>query len=287
MKNRERKNINVCLDDAGVEEAYDICLETYSYHVYPKSIMDVILEVQDLDEDVLEKLGCIYSTMKFTERELHRYISVSNISFNGIMDELDLKYKLAKNVYPYIEKIQKRYTKEQERELFAFKNISALVHTLMDLIRVTATQQVNNRKRKMKLLLQIVSAVLKEAEDFWNKWKHEVEEILHNLPFETLHNEYGVHKKAVELMLPEVVATFLLDYKGGELLLHRLWMSAEGIIDRHDEWLEGYKQVLESLEKGFLLQENVPLKEQLYGLNNEIMVIVCESQMKGFDDDSL
>lgn len=200
------------------------------------------------------------------------------------MDELDLKYKLAKNVYPYIEKIQKRYTKEQERELLAFKNISALVHTLMDLIRVTAMEQVNNRKRKMERLLQIGSAVLKETEDFWNKWKYEAEEILHNLSIDEIGlifcHEYGVHEKAVELMLPEVVATFLLDYKGGELLLHRLWMSAEGMVDRHDKRLEGYKQVLEFLEKGFLLQKDVPLKEQLYGLNNEIMVIVSESQMK-------
>lgn len=284
MKNTRNKNIAFYFDD--VVSAYEVCLEAYSYHVYPKSVMDVILEVQDLDEDVVEKLECIFSTMKFTERALYKYVSLSDNSITGITDELDLKYKLAKDIYPYMEKIQKRYTKEQERELLAFKNISALVHTLMDLIRVTAMEQVNNRKRKMERLLQIGSAVLKETENFWNKWKYEAEEIVHNLPMqeiiENFYYEYGVHPKAVELMMPEVVAAFLLDYKGGELLLHRLWMSAEGMVDRHDERLEGYKQVLEFLEKGFLLQEDVPLKEQLYGLNNEIMVIVSESQMKDF-----
>ena len=282
MKNTENKNIAFYFDE--VVSTYDICLEAYSYHVYAKSMMDVILEVQDLDEDVLEKLGCIYSTLKFTERALYKYVSLSDNFITSITDELELKYRLAEDIYPYIEKIQKRYTKEQERELLAFKNIIALVHTLMDLIRITAMEQVNNRKRKMEILLQIVNAVLKEAGDFWNKWKYEAEEILHNLPIDEIgqifYYEYDVHPKAVELMMPEVVATFLLDYKGGESLFHRLRMSAERIVDRHDERLEGYKQVLEFLEKGFLLQKNIPLKEQLYGLNNEIMVIVSEAQMK-------
>lgn len=66
MKNIENKNIAVYFDD--VVSAYEVCLEAYSYHVYPKSMMDVILEVQDLDEDVLEKLECMFPTMKYTER---------------------------------------------------------------------------------------------------------------------------------------------------------------------------------------------------------------------------
>lgn len=294
-KNKENKNTAVCLDGVEIKQVYFDCMGAYYGYVYAKSMMDAIVHMQDSDKTTLEKLKHLEDVSTQVEEELYSRIPVGTVLYDGkeyedmIMDEMELKYQLAQILEPYMEKIQKRYTKEQESELFAFRNISHLTATLMKLVEITTINQVYNRKRKMELLLELVEAILGEAKEFWCKWSYQVEEISHNLPLDKIvaalsKAGYAGFEDAVELMLPEVVATFLINYKDGIFLMKRLRMLADKENETYEDDLEGYKQVLESLEKGFLLQKNIPLKEQLYGLNNNIIITLHEVQMYCYED---
>lgn len=290
MKNKTTPKPSIRLDGVELNRVFFDCMGAYYCHVYAKSMMDAIADMQDADKDILEKLKYLENVSTQADEELHSRIPVGTVLYEGreyqdmIMDEVELKYELAQILEPYMEKIQKRYTEEQESELLRFRSISHLTATLMRLVKITTLNRIHNRKRKMELLLELVEAVWDEAKEFWCKWRYEIEEISHNLPSDEIVEAlsragYAGLEDAVEFMLPEVVATFLINYKDGIFLMERLRMLADKESERYEDDLEGYKQVLESFEKGFLLQKNVPLKEQLHWLNNDIKITLIETQM--------
>lgn len=286
---REDKLSNIKKETKKLSDIFLVCVRAYCQKVYSKTMMDTVVEVQNCSLDVMEKLKLIIDRTKDVEETLYPCLAKVSLRHEGEvymeewMEDTMLRYLVAKAIHPHIQKVQERYKGEQRNDLYEYRNITYLARNIVNMMEVLTHTGSVNRTCVMNKLLEIVDAILEKAADFWQKWSCEVEEVIHNLPMEefldNLHKEgYYNLDIAATRMMPEVVATYFLYYHPTDYLLYQLKLQANGEDIEPECSTVGYQEALIALDKGQLLEKNVPLKEQLQEILDNILLIGNEAQ---------
>ena len=138
-----------------------------------------------------------------------------------------------------------------------------------------------NRNSILNQLLEIANASMVKLAEYWENYEYDIEEISHNFPLHIILDE--VHKNgytdlcnAIEIMLPEVVASFYFYFVDYESLLCNFKDYAEN--ERFVNFLseKSCNEILKLLNKEYLYDVNRPLKEQLCEIEEKIRNIYWE-----------
>lgn len=280
--------------DKELKDIISILQNTYRGKIYSKTSMETVSEVNKSGTDSIEKLKLIGEKISEFDEEFCQLIPVSEGS-DGQEYEVsveELRYVIAEAVCPYLEKTEVRYgySSKQDKELFTMRRINKLSQYVYELANRVFYYRSGNRMSVMKPLLDIANAIMEKLSEYWQEYKYEVEQVAHNIPiYEVLDK---VHKagytdfdKAIETMLPEVVASFFFHYRECDTFVYELKLISE---DEDCDYLISEttcNEIFKSLMRGNLYDVNRPLNEQLCEIEESIVYKSWDADMRRMEED--
>ena len=273
--------------DKELKEILSVCSDVYVGTKYTRTFMKAVMRVNKSSTDILEKMKQIGEKTSSVADELCLSIPLKPV-FEGSEEQEyevsvdELRYLIAKAILPYMEENELRYDSDKnDIELYVMGRIFMLSRYIYELAQRAVYCYSMNRNSILNQLLEIANASMVKLAEYWENYQYDIEEISHNFPLHIILDE--VHKNgytdlcnAIEIMLPEVVASFyfyFVDYKS-LLCNFKDYAENEGFVNFLSE--KSCNEILKLLNKECLYDVNRPLKEQLCEIEEKIRNIYWE-----------
>lgn len=249
--------------DKELKEILSVCKDVYVGTKYTRTFMKAVMRVNKSSTDILEKMKQIGEKTSSVADELCLSIPLKPV-FEGSEEQEyevsvdELRYLIAKAILPYMEENELRYDSDKnDIELYVMGRIFMLSRYIYELAQRAVYCYSMNRNSIMNQLLEIANASMVKLAEYWENYQYDIEEISHNFPLhiildEVHKNGYTDLRNAIEIMLPEVVASFyfyFVDYKS-LLCNFKDYAENEGFVNFLSE--KSCNEILKLLNKEYL-----------------------------------